>query len=97
MPLPLDKRVFCGRIANADAGIAHPVERHLAKVEVASSSLVARSISAHCSRNGRFSFICGYEIGHFANALQLKVENGKLKVEERGWYLKRRLLLRYGS
>ena len=27
-----------------DAGIAHPVERHLAKVEVASSSLVARSI-----------------------------------------------------
>ena len=25
------------------AGIAHPVERHLAKVEVASSSLVARS------------------------------------------------------
>ena len=26
-----------------DAGVAHPVERHLAKVEVASSSLVARS------------------------------------------------------
>ena len=26
------------------AGVAHPVERHLAKVEVASSSLVARSI-----------------------------------------------------
>ena len=25
------------------AGVAHPVERHLAKVEVASSSLVARS------------------------------------------------------
>ena len=32
---------FCG---GAYAGIAHPVERHLAKVEVASSSLVARSI-----------------------------------------------------
>ena len=30
-------------ISLADAGIAHPVERHLAKVEVASSSLVARS------------------------------------------------------
>ena len=25
------------------AGVAHPVERHLAKVEVASSSLVTRS------------------------------------------------------
>ena len=32
-------------IANVpDAGVAHPVERHLAKVEVASSSLVTRSI-----------------------------------------------------
>ena len=28
----------------AVAGVAHPVERHLAKVEVASSSLVTRSI-----------------------------------------------------
>ena len=28
---------------NQDAGVAHPVERHLAKVEVASSSLVTRS------------------------------------------------------
>ena len=27
-----------------NAGVAHPVERHLAKVEVASSSLVTRSI-----------------------------------------------------
>ena len=40
---PLDKSAIYGRIALADAGIAHPVERHLAKVEVASSSLVARS------------------------------------------------------
>ena len=30
-------------IGGQDAGVAHPVERHLAKVEVASSSLVARS------------------------------------------------------
>ena len=30
-------------IGNRDAGVAHPVERHLAKVEVASSSLVTRS------------------------------------------------------
>ena len=43
--MALDKSANCGRITIvADAGIAHPVERHLAKVEVASSSLVARSI-----------------------------------------------------
>ncbi len=30
-------------ITVADAALAHPVERHLAKVEVASSSLVSRS------------------------------------------------------
>ena len=40
----LDNPMICGNISLADAGIAHPVERHLAKVEVASSSLVARSI-----------------------------------------------------
>ena len=40
----LDKSAKCAKIPHADAGIAHPVERHLAKVEVASSSLVARSI-----------------------------------------------------
>ena len=32
------------------AGVAHPVERHLAKVEVASSSLVARSIKTVTER-----------------------------------------------
>ena len=31
------------------AGVAHPVERHLAKVEVASSSLVTRSIKQSLS------------------------------------------------
>ena len=31
------------RSVSKDAGVAHPVERHLAKVEVASSSLVTRS------------------------------------------------------
>ena len=41
----IDKPKICDRITFADAGIAHPVERHLAKVEVASSSLVARSIT----------------------------------------------------
>ena len=44
MKILLDIRSICGNISLADAGIAHPVERHLAKVEVASSSLVARSI-----------------------------------------------------
>ena len=36
------------------AGIAHPVERHLAKVEVASSSLVARSMTPDCASNWEF-------------------------------------------
>ncbi len=31
-----------------DAALAHPVERHLAKVEVASSSLVGRSTKNLC-------------------------------------------------
>ena len=33
------------------AGVAHPVERHLAKVEVASSSLVTRSINKERPHN----------------------------------------------
>ena len=39
------------------AGVAHPVERHLAKVEVASSSLVTRSINAVSERKRRFLFV----------------------------------------
>ncbi len=35
---------------SVDAGVAHPVERHLAKVEVASSSLVTRSKKAADTR-----------------------------------------------
>ena len=61
---PLDKWKNCGIISNVPAGIAHPVERHLAKVEVASSSLVARSIEkAQClalSFLFRFNFASGY-------------------------------------
>ena len=38
-----DKRPLPCYNTKADAGVAHLVERHLAKVEVASSSLVARS------------------------------------------------------
>ena len=44
----LDKWEICVKLKNVpNAGIAHPVERHLAKVEVASSSLVARSKLTH--------------------------------------------------
>ena len=38
------------------AGVAHPVERHLAKVEVASSSLVTRSIKRKTTRLCGLSF-----------------------------------------
>ena len=38
------------------AGVAHPVERHLAKVEVASSSLVARSIKIRPTQKSRSYF-----------------------------------------
>ena len=41
----LDKNIIDAIINTVlDAALAHPVERHLAKVEVASSSLVSRSI-----------------------------------------------------
>ena len=39
------------------AGLAHLVERHLAKVEVASSSLVARSIKRTSNRMS-FFYVC---------------------------------------
>ena len=39
------------------AGVAHPVERHLAKVEVASSSLVTRSIKKKSPKGGFFFFM----------------------------------------
>ena len=42
----LDNLGNCGIILTVPAGVAHLVERHLAKVEVASSSLVTRSIKA---------------------------------------------------
>ena len=42
----------------AFADVAHPVERHLAKVEVASSSLVIRSTNAPVAQLDR---VTGYE------------------------------------
>ena len=45
----LDKNIIDAIIITVlDAALAHPVERHLAKVEVASSSLVSRSIFFNC-------------------------------------------------
>ncbi len=41
----IDKYRNLDIMCSVDAGVAHPVERHLAKVEVASSSLVTRSKS----------------------------------------------------
>ena len=41
------------------AGVAHPVERHLAKVEVASSSLVTRSIKKKPRLLSWFLFLSG--------------------------------------
>ena len=41
------------------AGVAHPVERHLAKVEVASSSLVTRSIIKTILRDGLYFLYIG--------------------------------------
>ena len=64
----LDKKIFCGKITNADAGVAHLVERHLAKVEVASSSLVARSRKTSCFCNRFFNYAGMAEL---ADALDL--------------------------
>ena len=44
-------------ISNVPAGVAHPVERHLAKVEVASSSLVTRSINKKSPFGGFFFYL----------------------------------------
>ena len=48
---------FCYN-TSCSAGVAHPVERHLAKVEVASSSLVARSIKTVTERWLFFFYLC---------------------------------------
>ena len=56
--IPLDifgKSVIISHVP--DAGVAHPVERHLAKVEVASSSLVTRSIKIKAVLFGRPLFL----------------------------------------
>ena len=47
---------FCYN-TTCSAGVAHPVERHLAKVEVASSSLVTRS---NFKSKERLAFLISY-------------------------------------
>ena len=44
---------------SCSAGVAHPVERHLAKVEVASSSLVTRSIKRGLQKQSSFLLLKG--------------------------------------
>jgi hypothetical protein len=48
-----------------NAGVAHLVERHLAKVEVASPSLVTRSKNSRRSSGGNF-FMVGKDLRIFA-------------------------------
>ena len=54
----LDKMKNLAIISHVPAGVAHLVERHLAKVEVASSSLVTRSIKKDHTIVWSF-FFCG--------------------------------------
>ena len=56
----LTKASLFAIISLAVADVAHPVERHLAKVEVASSSLVIRSINSLCQRQRLFLFLSKY-------------------------------------
>ena len=53
----IDKSKIGAIIPMFDAGVAHLVERHLAKVEVASSSLVTRS-NKKTDAIWRLSFLC---------------------------------------
>ena len=54
----MTERRGCAIIPLVDASVAHLVERHLAKVEVASSSLVTRSRISPCSKRTRTYFYC---------------------------------------
>ena len=56
------------------AGVAHPVERHLAKVEVASSSLVTRSIK---KKQMQLHLLLFY-FGDDGSKNQLQVSSGHL-------------------
>ena len=86
LKLMLDKLEMFVIITKSVAGVAHPVERHLAKVEVASSSLVTRSIEkADCLRNRLFQlyspfgefYCCRSDIG-FASDIALRAVDRRI-------------------
>ena len=56
--MEVDRKKFAGILRGSDAGIAQLVEHDLAKVGVASSSLVSRSRLATC-----FKYNFGYRPG----------------------------------
>ena len=60
--LPMGTMRLCPRRNSFNAGIAQLVERNLAKVEVASSSLVSRS-SVSAARQRRMQFRSGSSVG----------------------------------
>ena len=74
----LDKRDAVWYYLNCSAGVAHLVERHLAKVEVASSSLVARSMLKQDIRFGCPVFLLDGE-----NALPPPVRGAHIRSEVR--------------
>ena len=59
--------------STCSAGVAHPVERHLAKVEVASSSLVTRSIKKDHTKVWSFFMERGKERLEQSNATRMSV------------------------
>ena len=94
--ISLDKeKKLCYSIP-CSAGVAHPVERHLAKVEVASSSLVARSIKPVVETTGFFLFYAPVmelvdmrDLGSRAKSVGVRVPSGAPKKELilKGWAL----------
>ena len=61
------------------AGVAHPVERHLAKVEVASSSLVTRSIEKKKQMRKHLLFLfyaCKWDDGSMISKISMKQSEG---------------------
>ena len=80
----LTRGEFSARITSVLAGIAHLVERHLAKVEVASSSLVARSRLRQDIRPGCpvFSFRKRTRCLHPAPEARLNPRRGRAPVND---------------
>ena len=58
---------------SCSAGVAHPVERHLAKVEVASSSLVTRS-----KKHRPHFVVCVFLFGDDGSKIDMQSSGGRL-------------------